>query len=908
MPVSDSHPDFTSWKRKDTHRPLLRMPLTFPSSSNMSSDNKVRLGVEKKSSAPPSSSSAAAAASDASLSSTPSLDGRKLKTRKIAPAVLEEKEEASSDDVVASQQSRSRDTQPKTSLAESVSVTASEQLMRERLRLLEEDADEEEEQHETQRRSLRARRGHATVLSGSSHGSSSRDSRDARSMTSLNSPASSADVRGNQMSRSEECKANTLHTASGAAAGSNHSNYRPHQTPLSSMQTSLTSSQPPSRQPTGLNGTKQFHVTAAASPQEDRPFSPPAKQPVVDPSREENAAAMPREVVSRSPLPLPPQPQLSQPPPQQQQQLEHAGSPSFVSDFFQRCLDELRHDVQNCAHEIEQLVEDQYDLRCSVRDTLLEAHRTEASMHAVAAASSSKPPQPSAQQQQQQQQQQRQQQRATIPQTSENDGSYGSRSCPSNLPVDSASASVPPSPPSWLLPWLEQLRREQSENLQRLREETVVLVCHAVAELHHAVRQPQRSSEEQCSQSQPAPPSATANPVVKVGPQSLLHDDHADEPPASLLWQRYRRLMSPTPPQRSSVASAASEASSLVSLRGQDALWSALVQMQRVMETQSTQIAQLMERVAPPPALPIAQTVALPARSQPQHRIHGRHLKEHRHECSCRQRGPREASVTSSDMAATASTTTTSKSATAVHTSTGTRSRQSSDSSSATPRRQAQRHGHRSSSHNGGKRTSSRMQSTAHHSHHHPCPPPLSSSSSASSSPNKAERHRTRQLDAIQGQVSDLRQLLRETLQHDRQLAQQAAPQREMLSSKDSDAGSSKYVQRRYVAANHVLPARPCDHARESYNGDARPHTNAHAAQRSPPTEDTRYARGTPPWHMPSPSASPIHEEWVDEGVYAGTASPSIAEAREVKVLHTPPQLPRQRVRTVLTSSLVYPH
>jgi hypothetical protein len=927
MSTPGSRADSTSWKLKNTRRPLLRMPLAQPFSSsftttpmpmpNAASEEQARAYLWQQSSAPPSSSSA----SGVSSLPIPSLDGRRAHTKTNATPPAERAAAWSEEDVNVNvqvqQQHRPLDAPLDSSAAKSASAIANEEEenMRERLRL-------SEAEHDALRHSLRDRMRQATnrfssavtaqPAPPSSSSSSSRSSREVRDDPS-NASSSSTSASGGHRER----KNGAVDSALGGPVRSGLSS----QQPLVSTQAATLP--PGEAQRSRLNRAQQFSAAITDKGQ----FSPPPKKPVDVPSTVKEVAD------EQSALPFayrapPPPPQPAQ---QQQQGTMDASHPHC---HHQPVLNQLRHDLQSCAHEIERLVEDQYDLRCSVRDALLDMSRADVLKHGAAVVAAVSVPSPASEPPSSHTDAHPAPSQVNSQVTANNSGDSLGRSPQLKTNGNSAPALLPP---PWLLPWLQQLRSEQDDNFQRLREEMVVMICHAVAEVRHASRLSQdyrkrskssssssggeESRSEVRTSSPPrqgvgkaAPFVPTHNNLVELDTHSLVQrSERVEEPPPSLLWQRYRRLMSPTPPHPSSVMSSTS--ASGMSLQGQDALWTALLHIQRVVDAQSAHIAHLTEqmRSVPSPETAVLQHVqTCPPKQQEQQRQHLRPPAQH-------PRRRREPSITSTDT---------------MTTSVDTRSCSTTSSSSLHHHHRRSHPRHTSPpSHHVAKCKSPHETAHGRRSHRSARPPPSPASASSSAAPPpKAAQRRSSQLDAIQDEMNNLRHLLRETLQRDRQLAQRAPatplnthsyeshryPEwqeqyRDVSSVDDSDVRSSRYAQRGYVAA-HEPPL-----AHTSQRPSSRPGLYVHGSGgvgRPLPTEDTRYARRVVPsqhrnmWpantramppqaYTPSPSASPIDEEWMGEDIYTDGA----AEA-----LETPPQLSRQRVRTTLTSSLVYPH
>ncbi|KPA75992.1 hypothetical protein ABB37_08143 [Leptomonas pyrrhocoris] len=864
MATSDSQADFTSWSQESTVRPLLRMPLkTVP----VSTPNNAPLEATKTQVyLPPKTSSSAApppsspSTSDSSPVPIPSLDRWKTATRKPSAA--------QGVDVVP------QDVVDGLPPPESSPAAAKEQLLLEQRRLL-------EAEHDARDRDLRARMTQPTGRAPSA----SRLSRNSCAASSSSASSSSA-LSANTCDRDS-----AVASAEGDAHHHHHHHHHHHQT---------SSSLPDHNDPPRQAPLPPTHGGAPAPAEQEEPSPSSAKKPIAASTAIDSpATAQPAEAARP---PFPPSPSLLRAEQQQRQRSTDLPDPHSHHSLS---LQELRHDVQSCAREIERLVEDQYDLRRSVRDILAEMAGAKApAAPALAPASpspSASPASPSLNDATPQQQQQQQQ---PAPRNS-SDGSADRLLSDSSADSEFPSASQPP--PPWLLSWMQQQRTEQAKSFQHLREEVVVMICNAVAEVRHASRRlAEGSGDEHGSQRRGgAPPHAVgpsiANHVMEADTLSVRQrgereeeeqqrnevDEESLTPLLMRRRQRNRRLMSPTPPNRSDLVSsvASTSESSLSSVQRHDALWSALLRIQRVVDKQSAQIAQLTACVCPPTTpFPQLQAASLEHRQPHQH--------QHKH---------REPSTASSITSATASTATT---------------------ATATTARSDHHHHHHHAPHRKPTRTSSKVQTT-----HRPLH-------------RKAGR-----LDDIQDGVSDLRHLLRETLQRDRQLAQrtpdtpiserahsyQQHPYQQQdrgpSSASSSDVRSSKYAQRRYVPANQQLPPSAPVGSRyaDPHPSAARPATrgNGNMEGRFLPGEDTRHAHGVVPQRQqrtsdprsvpsrdrtPSLSASPVHEERVDVNVYRDDVAADAGGRREEDVLETPPQLPRQRVRTVLTSSLVYPH
>ncbi|KPI87612.1 hypothetical protein ABL78_3321 [Leptomonas seymouri] len=775
-----------------THRPFLRLSVQIPAPGldALSGAGEGHLPVHPRQTSSESPASPPVPGVSPSPIS-PFISERRTETEKPPTA---QAADASDKDIEDAPQNCTQDTQLETSPAGygSVAVTASEQIIRERLQLL-------EEEHDTLLRSLRRSMKAAVDCQPPSAALNAQAQASTSSTWAFRSPRASAPSSSPASSASND---NCESAVKGTDADPN----------------------PPFR-PANSNPEHQ-------APQ---PSSVPAAEGQSSPSVNQPSEA-------------------AQSPPHRPQPLS---------------LEQLHHDLQRCALEIECLVEDQYALRCSVRDILLDLPR---SMAAATAPSSVPPSNESLTNSTQQQQQHEGKQ---MPHSVVNGGPDSHQ----RLPDPSADLMFAPSPPAWLLPWLQQQRAEHSQDFQRLREEMVVMICHAVAEgRHSSLRLQKKSTEERDIQLHrsltpvgvnAAGPSRSCQ-VTEADPLSVVQRaENANEPPASLRCQRYRRLMSPTSPSDSDAVSSVSASvstnseSSARCVRGQDTVWSVLLRMQRVVEAQSAQIAQLTERVSQLAALPAPVPAVSPA---------------HRH-----QRTLPETSITSPGTTALSETVTT-------ETSTRTCSTSSSN-----------RCGHRREASHGEAKRVSPIKQTGHRTRHRSPPSP-------SRRPKREQRINSR-LDVLQDELRGLRQRLQSTLLHDHKLAPQspgASVNERLYSDSGSNVRSSDYVQRQHEPANQPPPA-----SRRA------PHESANVMGRSLPTGVTRYTRGMVPQHQqhprptsspgytPSPYAPSANEGWADEVVYYNEAA---GARREGDAMETPPQLPRQRVRTVLTSSLVYPN
>ncbi|KAK7194633.1 hypothetical protein NESM_000382000 [Novymonas esmeraldas] len=248
-------------------------------------------------------------------------------------------------------------------------------------------------------------------------------------------------------------------------------------------------------------------------------------------------------------------------------------------------LEQLHHDLRRCASEVERLVEDQFNLRRIVRDALVnvsgvrERTREEETPppRAPAASWTSDPPAPQ-------------------PDT---------RALGPLGDTDAVS-----SPPVWLTALLDSMRVEHAEQLRQMREELLVVVCHATASIQrgHATHPRDGPTPRICDDSAEYDERPRAGAMVEAADEARAGGAHRVEPPHALLWQRYRRLLSPTPPTRSEVVEVEAcstrlsppPPSSSSSLHRHDALWSTVLRMQDLLQAQSAQLSRLEARLPAP--------------------------------------------------------------------------------------------------------------------------------------------------------------------------------------------------------------------------------------------------------------------------------------------------------------------